>query len=192
MIGLIELFFNLLNTSQKWEYLRVLFYPILITTIGVFSITVGYVLSLSGPHNFISYIHTASGQIEFPLGNIALTLFIILIPILMFGNFLSRWLLMLIPYITLMIYTRNTVYQFPSIFLNEYSVLFAPFIFLALIDLFSIKSTTRKEKVVGSSSTGYTPTKYYRDSRSDKRIISVIVVLILLSLVYQPAVLIIK
>lgn len=186
LFGLIELFFNLLNTRLKWEYLRVLFYPILITIIGVFSLTVGYVLSLSGPHNIISYIHTANGQIEFPLGNIALTLVIILIPILMFGNFLSRWLLMLIPYITLMIYTRNTVYQFPSIFLNEYSVLFAPFIFLALIDLFSIKSKTRKEKLVELSSTGYTPTKYYRDSRSDKRIISVIVVLILLSLVYQP------
>lgn len=95
----------------------------------------------------VSYIVLRSGAIEIhttqihnPLYNLPIklvTIVVIFAPVLFTALFSRKWVIFTLPFISLMFVANNPVYEFPYIFLLQYSASFIPFIFLGVIDTIS-------------------------------------------------------
>ncbi len=61
------------------------------------------------------------------------TILLIFAPVLFLPFFSKKWLILLFPFIALMFYVNNAVYQFPALFMLQYPSMFIPFVFLGAI-----------------------------------------------------------
>lgn len=86
-------------------------------------------------HNGFIEIHTT--QIINPFYNFPIkliTILVLLVPVLFIPIFSAKWYIYMAPYIFLLLFANNPIYEFPRIFTLQYSASFVPFIFLAVIE----------------------------------------------------------
>ena len=74
------------------------------------------------------------------INNKLLTLFFIFSPLLFVPLLSSRWTLFIIPFVVLMFFTNNPIYQFPYLFQLQYSSSYIAFVFLGFIEVISMES----------------------------------------------------
>ncbi len=84
--------------------------------------------------------HTTSNfNPSISIGNKILTLFFIFSPLLFVPILSQRWTPFIVPFVVLMFFTNNPIYQFPYIFQLQYSASYIAFVFLGFIEVISIQ-----------------------------------------------------
>jgi len=160
-------------------------YPLILFIFSFSALALGYGISFSGGHVSGAFFHVSSAAHVFPLGNIALTVIMILGSLFFLPLFSKRWALFLIPFFALIVIARNAGYLFPDIFTNQYLSMVVPFLFLGTIDVLSVRKrdenkTTSPQKRI---SRRY---REIRTSQTTRTVLTIFVLLVLFSFVFQP------
>ena len=71
--------------------------------------------------------------------NKLLTLFLIFSPLLFLPILSRRWAFFIVPFVLLMFFTNNPIYQFPYVFQLQYSASYIVFVFLGFIEVISLQ-----------------------------------------------------
>lgn len=162
-----------------------LVYSVILFVFSSSALVLGYGISFSGGHVSASFFHFSSFTQTFPLGNIAITFMMIVAPVFFLPIFSKRWVFFLLPFFTLMATGNNAIYFFPDIYTDQYLSMVVPFLFLGIIDVLSTRYRNEsKDKAIQKKLT-----RIYREMRSSqtaKIVVSVLILLVLLSIVFQP------
>ena len=155
--------------------------PIVLFSLSTIFLITGELLSLAGPHNIAEFIHASSSSV-FPLGTFMLTMFLIFGSVLFLPLHSKRWALFFVPFILLSLIANSSSYYFPSILKDQFSSLFIAFIFLGLIDVLSdIHMKEVHEYTVKTNKH-----KKLHITPTSRMIISIFIILILMSMAFQP------
>lgn len=162
-----------------------LVYPAILFVFSSSALILGYGISFLGGQVSLSSFHISSSTTTFPLGNIAVTFIMILAPLFFLPLFSRKWVLFLIPFFALMIVSNNPIYFFPDIYTDQYLSMLVPFLFLGIIDVLSgryakeAKDKAQQKQLIRIY-------KKIRASQTVRTMLSLIVLLVLLSIVFQP------
>lgn len=162
-----------------------LIYPLILFIFSFSALVFGYGISFRGGDLSAAFFHVSSPAHVFPLGNIALTVVMILAPLFFLPLFSKRWILFLIPFFALIVISRNVIYLFPDIYTYQYLSMVVPFLFLGTIDVLSV----RKRDETKTTSPQKRISRMYREirtSQTTRTVLAVFVLLVLLSMVFQP------
>lgn len=162
------------NSEKKYLFLLVCFsFIILVIQFHIMGITPNMISKKAE-----SSVNTSANLIS----EIFSVLFVLLI-----GGFSAlikpKWLIFFIPYIFLVFYSNNYVFQYPRIMQFQYGPLVTPFIFLALSDLLSIHSNKqRKVTFIKKISIGY------RSNKLSQKVVAIflLVVVTTSALLFNP------
>lgn len=83
------------------------------------------------------YIETHATLIVNPFYNLPIkliTILVLLVPVLFIPVLSARWYIFMVPFTFLLFFANNPVYEFPWLFMLQYSASFIAFVFLALIE----------------------------------------------------------
>ncbi|MGB9734484.1 MAG: DUF2079 domain-containing protein, partial [Conexivisphaera sp.] len=118
--------------------------PLLAFTIAIFALNV----ALSGVWGAsLGTIGGASGQPAALAQQDALTLLLILLPLLMLP-LLSRWAIFLLPYVALILTSDYPFYRSPLLFMYQYPALFVAFVFLGAIEGIALLGRGRRRRIL--------------------------------------------
>ena len=162
-----------------------LIYPLILFIFSFSALALGYGISFLGGPPSTAFLHISSAAYVFPLGNIALTVVMIVAPLFFLPLFSKRWVLFLIPFFALIVITRSVIYLFPDIYGDQYLSMVVPFLFLGTIDVLSV----RKRDETKTTSPKKRLNCIYREirtSQTTRTVLTVFVILVLFSLVFQP------
>ena len=123
----------------------------------------------------------------------AITIVLILSPLLFIPLRSKKWLLFTVPFLILILF-GNKIYEYPNFNHFQYSVLFAPFIFLALIEGIAIGQSKLKKFVQAEQSEelhkelskGTRIRRICEPNQPRKEVIGVFIAVILFAVVFQP------
>lgn len=73
------------------------------------------------------------------------TILLLLGPLLFLPLFSKKWIIPIISFFVIIFFFNNSIYEFPELFMNWYSILVIPFLFLGLIDFLTRKSVSVKQ-----------------------------------------------
>ena len=182
MFALIELI-SYFYEKRRGDHYKIPLLPIFFLLIfSVGSLIAGEVLSLAGPHGHVG--GKVAGGI-FPLGSIAITIFIIFGSVLFVNFYSKRWFLFPLVFVSLMVYTHSGAYMFPGILTDQYSASFAPFIFLGVVE--GISSFSKDERSQhGEIYYVKNVKKKFRLDGTKRVVLTILVILILMSLIFEP------
>ena len=155
--------------------------PVILFSLSITFLIIGELLSLAGPHNLSSFIHTSSST-AFPFVTFLLTMLLIFGSVLFLPLHSKRWALFFVPFILLSLIANNSIYYFPTILKDQYSSLFISFIFLGLID--ALSDIHLKE--IGKHAVKTNKRKKFHIPTIKRMIISIFIILILMSVAFQP------
>ena len=85
-------------------------------------------------------IETHFTQVINPFYNLPIkliTIFVLLVPVLFIPVLSARWYIFIAPFAFLLFFANNPIYEFPWIFMLQYSASFIPFVFLIVIECLS-------------------------------------------------------
>jgi hypothetical protein len=162
-----------------------LVYSVILFVFSSSALVLGYGISFLGGHVSASSLHISSSTQTLPLGNIAITFMMIVAPVFFLPMFSKRWVLFLLPFFTLMAIANNTVYFFPDIYTDQFLSMVVPFLFLGIVDVLSMRYRSEPK----DRPTQIKITRIYREiisSQTAKIVVSVLILLLLLSIVFQP------
>lgn len=143
------------SSSHKFSFI-----PIINIFLLSFIFIVSYIVLRSGG------IEIHSTQITDPFYELTIklvTIIVIFAPTLFTALFSRKWVIFTLPFITLMFVANNPVYEFPYLFLLQYSASFIPFIFLGVID--TISNPNRIDLILGI----FNPKKLTQGKKSFKK-----------------------
>ena len=180
-----ELVSNLVNRRKGDLDNKKLVYSVILFVFSSSALVLGYGISFLGGQVSASSLHISSTTQTFPLGKIALTVIMILTPLFFLPLISKRWVLFLLPFFVLMAIANNAIYFFPRIYADQYLSMVVPFLFLGIIDGLSIRyRSEQKERTPQKKLTRIY--KEIRSSQTAKIVVSVLIMLLLLSIVFQP------
>ena len=162
-----------------------LVYSIILFVFSSSALVLGYGISFLGGQVSLGGLHVSSATHVLPLGNIAVTIVMILAPLFFLPLFSKRWVLFLSPFFLLMAIANNTIYFFPGIYTNQYLSMIVPFLFLGIIDILSTRyGNESKDKAPQKKITMIY--KEMRSSQTTRTVFSILVLVVLLSIAFQP------
>ena len=120
-------------TGEPWDHPRLRLVGAL-AAISAFFLAAHYVFltEWGGSQEIATFLH--QGSVPIPAGSVALTLALVLAPMLFLPLLSPRWLLFLTPYVALALTAGCGCYVFPYLFQLQYTALFVPFVFLGTIE----------------------------------------------------------
>ena len=183
IFGFVELISILLINGKNGIKLKTFWFSLILLLFAAFSLGLGFYLSLLGPNTTATIFHVSSGNLPLSLGYISITLLLLFGPVLFKPIFNLKWFLLFTPYIGLMIVAHQSAYMFPSLFSDQYSASFVVFIFLGLIE--SISNLKKKEISMVAIKT-VTIQKLPSVSGTTRQVVTIFILLLLLSLAFQP------
>ncbi len=162
-----------------------LVYPFILFAFSSSALVLGYGISFLGGPMSVSSLHISPPTQTFPLGNIAITVMMILAPVFFLPLYSNKWVLFLIPFFVLMAIANNAAYFFPDIYTDQFLSMVVPFLFLGIIDVLSViyRGEPKYRAPQKKLSRIY---KEIRSSQTAKIVVSVLILLVLLSIVFQP------
>lgn len=95
------------------------------------------------------YIQTHTTGNTNPLDSLSaklITIAAIFAPLLFLPVFSRRWFPLVLPFIMLMFVANSSLYEFPYLFTLQYSASFIAFVFLGLIEVLTINSTSKEKR----------------------------------------------
>ena len=180
-----ELLSYLFNRRKALIDNKGIVYPMILFVFSVSALVLGYGISFLGGHVSASSFHISLSKTTFPLGNIAITFIMILAPVFFLPMFSKKWMLFLLPFFTLMAIAYNAAYFFPDIYADQFLSMVVPFLFLGIVDVLSSRCGKEpKPKDLQKKITQIY--KEIRSSQTAKIVVSILIMLVLLSIVFQP------
>ena len=185
LLSLAILVENIWNRKRSYKENFVWFWTFNVSSILILvSFLLIFISTKAGPINAAPGLISSTTTHLLTLDNKIFTFFLFLGPFLMLPVLRKKWLLLMLPYFSILFYFGTDVYSFPSIIYLQYGALIVPLLYLGTLDILSEKNNETVQNV--SKNIKNSKINQLSHNNNFKTVMAIFVIIVLLGTVYEP------